>query len=50
MLDKLIFDFIYDSCKHLGRTFGCGALEGFLTYFIIVGGSILSVINRRCKN
>ena len=50
MLDKLIFDFIYTNCQHLGRALGCGALEGFLTYLILIGGSISTVINRRCKN
>ena len=50
MLDKLIFDFIYDSCQHLGKAFGYGALEGFLTYLVTIGGSISIVINRRCKN
>lgn len=46
-LDVAIFNFIYEQCKGLGTALGYGALEGFITYFIIIAGSALAVIEKR---
>lgn len=48
-LDKLIFNFIYNACMKLGRAFGCNALEGFITYFMLIAGSCIIVFERRIK-
>lgn len=31
-MDSIIYNFIYTHCSALGRTFGYGTLEGFITY------------------
>lgn len=31
-MDSIIYNFIYSHCNSLGKAFGCGALEGFITY------------------
>lgn len=46
-LDIAIFNFIYSNCLSLGSALGYGALEGFITYFIIIAGSTLAVIEKR---
>lgn len=46
-LDIAIFKFIYSNCLSLGCALGYGALEGFITYFIIIAGSTLAVIEKR---
>ena len=45
-LDIAIFKFIYSNSLSLGCALGYGALEGFITHFIIIAGSTLAVIEK----
>ena len=48
-LDLFLLKNIYSLCKQMGKGLGFGAIEGFWTYFIIIAGSITSVLSRKFK-
>lgn len=46
-LDIAVINFIYSNCLSLGSALGYGALEGFITYFIIIAGTTLAVLEQK---
>ena len=40
-MDSIIYNFIYSHCNSLGKVFGYGALEGFITYTGLIALGIL---------
>lgn len=46
-LDIAVINFIYSNSLSLGSALGYGALEGFITYFIIIAGTTLAVLEQK---
>ena len=43
-LDLQVFNYLYNTCKILGKTFGYGAFEGFIMYLGIIVLAVLKGI------
>ena len=46
-MDSIIYNFIYTHCLRLGSTFGYGALEGTIMYFICICGPVVAILEKR---
>lgn len=48
-LDKVIFYFVYKHCLRVGSSFGFGAFEGFIMYFMAISSGIIIYFEKRTK-